>query len=137
MLRVARRGRRTTWALLASLMLTSACAGNSYMGIPLAAGMANGDLQWLAERAQSGDKYAQLELAKRFEQGHGVEPDPCRALRLYRLAAASAGGQTAIYAPAVRGAAGTVIPIDLGPRQSGLAEAKIEMDRIKGSRSCD
>ena len=137
MFRVAWRGRRKTWTLFTSVMLASACAGNTYMGIPLSAGAAEGDLQLLASRARAGDKYAQLELASRFEQGNGVERDLCRALRLYRLAASPAGGQAAVYIPPVRGAPGTVIPIDLGPRQNGIADAKIAVGRIKISQSCD
>ena len=136
MFRIALRGRMMVGAMSACVTLTSACAGNTYMGIPLSGGTAGGELQMLAARARSGDQYAQFELAKRFEQGHGVERAPCKALRLYRLAASSAGGQTAVYVPGVRGAAGTVIPIDLGPRHSGLAEAKTQFNRIKSSQSC-
>jgi hypothetical protein len=123
-------------ALLGGALLLAGCASNIYMGIPLSGGTAGGELQMLAARARSGDQHAQFELAKRFEQGHGVERAPCRALRLYRLAASPAGGQTAVYVPAAGGAAGTVIPVDLGPRRSGLAEAKIEMYRIKESQTC-
>jgi hypothetical protein len=42
----------------------------------------------LTRAADAGSPEAQFELAKLYEQGLGVEPDPARALALYRMAAA-------------------------------------------------
>lgn len=42
----------------------------------------------LTRAAEAGSPDAQFELAKLYEQGIGVDPDPARALELYRAAAA-------------------------------------------------
>ncbi|QYK42400.1 MAG: caspase family protein [Paracoccaceae bacterium] len=42
----------------------------------------------LTRAAEAGSPEAQFELAKLYEQGIGVDPDPSRALELYRAAAA-------------------------------------------------
>ena len=123
-------------ASMAIGLLLSACSVANYMGVPLQAGSADLDLQYLALRARADDKAAQFELGNRFEEGRGVERNLCTALRLYRLAAASSSGRTAIYVPPVRGAHGTVIPVDLGPRSAGISEAKIRIGSLTNSGSC-
>ena len=94
-----------------------------------AAGKANGltsmDLAALARRANAGDKRAQLDLGVRFEEGIGMERDPAKARKLYAQAATTSGGTIWVYSPPVgNGTSGRVIPVDRGPRQPGLAEAK-------------
>jgi hypothetical protein len=110
----------------------SACASTSYAGIPLTAGAADAELQDLARRAQAGDKHAQLELGIRYEEGRGVPRDLDRAERLYRLAASDSGGPQHIYTPPVgRHGQGKVVSVSRGPRQPGLAAAKLRLGRLK------
>lgn len=105
--------------------VATACATSNYMGVSLAPGAAPAEVQRLAARAQSGDKYAQLELGERFEMGQGVAADRGRAIRLYRMAAGDSGGTKWVYSPPVGSEAhGRVIPVDRRPRATGLAEAR-------------
>ncbi|MFM6829072.1 MAG: hypothetical protein ACKOVA_01860 [Novosphingobium sp.] len=107
----------------------SGCASYSYMGIGFALGSADPALQQLAQLARAGDKQAQLDLGKRFEVGDGVLEDKRLAVWLYRQAASDSGGVVWIYAPSPGGGApAAVIPVDRGPRQAGLAEAKEKFD---------
>ena len=130
----ARRLRAAAAALLllGVPLLASGCAASAYAGIPFAAGAADPELQWLAQRAQAGDKQAQLELGIRYEEGRGVPVDLARARRLYRLAAADSGGTMYVYSPPVgRHGRGGVIPIRSGPPQPGLVEARERLERLK------
>lgn len=121
-----------------SLCALSACASNSYMGIPLAGAVATPEqagLRSLAARAQAGDKHAQLELGIAFEEGWGVRRDWGKAERLYRLAAAQSGGTTWVYSPPVReGASGRVIPVNRGPVTPGLEEASQRLAALRERR---
>lgn len=120
---------------MAGLLLTSACANNSYMGIPLAAGLAVPELQNLASRAQAGDKQAQFELGIRYEEGSGLPIDRGRARKLYQLAADDSGGTLWVYSPpAGSGASGRVIPVDSGPKRPGLPEARLRLERLKEAK---
>lgn len=93
----------------------------SYADMPLTA---------LASEAQRGSKQAQLELGIRFEEGKGVERDLDKARKLYAQAASDSGGTIWVYSPAVgNGTKGRTIPVNTGPKRSGLAEAK---RRLKG-----
>jgi len=86
----------------------------------------------LGAKAQSGDKHAQLELGIRFEEGRGVERDLKKARKLYAKAAASSGGRIWVYSPPVgNGTSGRVIPVNAGPKQSGLAEAKRRLEGLE------
>lgn len=115
-------------ALAGLALLCASCSSNSYMGIALAPGAAPFEVQQLARRAQGGDKQAQLALGIRYEEGDGVAPDQRQAMRLYRQAARDSGGTLWVYAPSPgNGAPARVIPVDRGPRQSGLAEAKLRL----------
>lgn len=78
-------------------------------------------------RAGRGDKFAQLELGKAYEAGTGVPQDLERAADLYRAAAAPVSGTTYVYSPPVGKSRGQVIPIQTGPDQAGLAEAKYRL----------
>jgi len=67
----------------------------------------------------------------RFEEGRGVERDPNKARKLYAKAAASSGGTIWVYSPPVgNGTSGRVIPVNSGPKQSGLAEAKRRLEGL-------
>ncbi|MDQ8757647.1 hypothetical protein RCO27_15565 [Sphingosinicella sp. LHD-64] len=117
--------------LLCAAPLLGACAANSYAGIPFAAGAAAPELQGLAMRAQAGDKQAQLELGIRYEEGRGVPVDLRRAERLYRMAASDSGGTMYVYSPPVgQNGRGQVVPINSGPRQIGLAEARRRLENL-------
>lgn len=87
-------------------------------------------LSTLARLASGGDKHAQLELGIRFEEGRGVERDLKKAKKLYGKAASGSGGQIWVYSPPVGNSPGRVIPLDTGPKQFGLAEAKRRLERL-------
>lgn len=128
---------RRMFALAAGLApsLTCACvAPASYMGISLLRHGALSEIQILAERAQGGDKQAQLDLGIAFEEGRGISRDLHKARALYRLAG-SDSGQLWVYSPSPgNGAPSRVESIDIGPRQSGLPEAKARLARIMARR---
>jgi len=89
-------------------------------------------LSTLASKAQGGDKQAQLELGIRFEEGNGVARDMDNARKLYAKAAADSGGTIWIYSPPVgNGTSGRVIPVDTGPKRTGLAEAKRRLGKAE------
>lgn len=82
-------------------------------------------LQPLHDRAQLGDKQSQFELGVAFSEGLVVERDCTTARRLLRKAASDSGGTLWVYSPSVgNGTQGRVIPIDQGPKQSGLKSAE-------------
>lgn len=85
----------------------------------------------LARRAHSGDKRAQLELGRRFEEGRDVEQDLNRALKLYRMAAADTQGTRIAFVRGVGGAADSVQAVPGGPTTPGLAEAKERLAALK------
>jgi hypothetical protein len=121
--------------LLCAPPLLAGCAANSYAGIPFAVGAADPELQGLAMRAQAGDKQAQLELGIRFQEGRAVPVDLRRAERLYALAASDSGGTMYIYSPPVgSNGRGQVIPVNSGPRQRGLSEARRRWTRLRSGR---
>ena len=117
------------------LALLGCGAPSSFQGISFAPGAANAEVQTLAQRAAAGDKWAQLELGIRFEEGRGVPVDWSRAARLYRQAAASTGGTIMVYVPPVRpGGAGRVMPISSGPRTAGLPQARARLEALRKRR---
>lgn len=111
---------------LASSISLAACASSgSYAAIPLVPGAADPELQSLAQRAQRGDKPAQLELGIRYEEGRGLPVDLGRAAKLYARAAMDSGGVRWIYTPPVGSRKqGQVIPVNAGPSIAGLEAAK-------------
>lgn len=121
--------------LLLSVLASCASLSGRYAGIDLNAVPANSEaaaIQALARRAQAGDKYTQLELGIRYENGDGVARDLERAKKLYRSAASDSGGRIWVYSPPVgNGTSGRVIPVDAGPKQYGLAEAKKRLELIQ------
>ncbi len=123
---------RHALALLVITALAGCAVPTHYMGIALTPGAAPPALQGFAERAQSGDKAAQLALGIAFEEVQGVPIDLTRAKTLYRLAAANSGGTIYVYqAPVRKGGRGGVIPVNLGPVVAGLAEARARLAALK------
>jgi hypothetical protein len=118
-------------SLLAALL--SACAApTSYMGIGFSPGAASPELQMLAQRAQTGDKQAQLDLGIAYEEGRGAAVDLERARKLYAQAAATSGGKIYIYqSPVRKGGRGRVVPVNLGPVIRGLEIAKVRLDGLR------
>lgn len=109
----------------ATLLVTSACTSHHYMGRSMPPGEASPDVQALAHRAQAGDNRAQLDLGIRFEEGDGVPQHSGRATKLYRQAASDSGGTIWVYMPSPgNGAKGRAVPVDRGPKQLGLDDAK-------------
>lgn len=108
----------------------SGCATSSYMGIEFAPGAADPALQQLAQRARTGDKQAQLELAIAFEHGAGIERDLIKARKLYRIAASDSGGSIAVYVPGAGGVAGRIVTISDTVKRAGLIEASQRLKRI-------
>lgn len=95
------------------------------MGVNLAPGAADQQIQTLARAAMAGDKQAQLGLGIAYEEGKGLPQDPKRARKLYRAAATPSGGTIHVYVPATRkGGKGYLMPVNTGPRAEGLSEAK-------------
>lgn len=125
---------RLALSLAIGAIALGGCATSSYAGVPLSPGAADADLQQLAYRARAGDKHAQLELGKRYEEGRGLHRHLGRAIRLYRLASTPSGGQVWIYSPPVLGSPGTVVPFYLGPREPGLIEAATRLTALKQTR---
>lgn len=133
---MAKSMRSSVWSGLTAAALVLAaggCVRSTYQGISLLPGAAPAEIQSLAQRARYGDKHAQLELGRRFELGQDVPPDPQRAIRFYRLAASATGGTLWVYSPPVGQSAGRVIPINMGPRVSGLPEAAANLRRLQRS----
>jgi hypothetical protein len=119
-------------SLLVSVGLSACGAPASYFGIPLNTRTDDAELQSLAERARGGDKHAQLELGRRYEEGRGVRADRGRALKLYRKAAADRGGTQLIYIPSSRpGGRAMTVPVSSGPRSAGLPEAAARLLRLQ------
>ncbi len=115
-----------------AMLLSTACASHSYMGISLVSGQASPEVQELARRAQSGDKQAQLDLGIRFEEGRGVPKDEARAVKLYKQAASDSGGAQWIYVPSPgNGAKARVMSVQTGLKQTGLEEAKTRIEKLE------
>lgn len=117
-------------ALLAAVLLTSACASRSYMGVSLKPGGADPAVQALAARASTGDKQAQLDLGIRFLNGQGITADENRACNLFRLSASDSGGPLWIYTPSPGGGApARVVPVQNAMPTAGLASARVWLER--------
>lgn len=114
-------------ALFALAILSSGCATNQYMGISLQPGGADPLVQTLAVKAQGGDKRAQYELGRRFEDS--TDPNGLKkAIKLYRQAAIDGRGPLWVYTPSPGGGApGRVIQVGNGLYQNGLAEAQARL----------
>lgn len=77
--------------------------------------------------ARAGDKRAQLELGKWYEEGHGVARDLHRAKKLYRAAASDTPDKTWIFVPQAGSTPGAVMAVTPGTRAAGLIEAQARL----------
>jgi hypothetical protein len=136
-----RRGRKSDLAAVTLVSVALFAAGGcsaptSYMGISLAPGAADPLMQDIARNARAGDKQAQLQLGVAYEEGRGVARDESRARKLYALAANDSGGTIWVYQPPVKkGGNGRVVPVNVGPKVAGLAEAKGRLERLRGDKT--
>ena len=69
-----------------------------------------------------------------YEQGRFLGQDLDRAENLYERAAKPSGGTIYVYQPPVGKGAGQVVPVNMGPRVEGLAEAARRLERLKKRR---
>lgn len=113
-----------------ALALSACAASTHYMGIDIASESVLRDIRSLAQRAQAGDKHAQLELGIAFELGRGVPRDLEAARSLYKLAASDSGGPIWVYVPGVNGSAGRVMQVGDAPFQVGLAAAAQRLEAL-------
>lgn len=132
-----RQGRKSALAVAAVISAASLANGGcaapkNYMGVSLAPGGADPLIQDIARRARTHDKEAQLQLGIAYEEGRGVARDTGRARKLYAVAAADSGGTIWVYQPPVKkGGSGRVVPVNMGSKTVGLAEAKDRLVRLK------
>ncbi len=97
-------------ALLAAALLMSGCASQQYMGVSLKPG---GSFQAMAVKAQGGDKQAQYELGRWFEDS--TDPNGLKnAIKLYQIAATPRGGSQLMFTPGPSGVTTSVV--SLGPK---------------------
>jgi len=70
-------------------------------------------------------------LGQRYENGDGIPIDLRKARKFYRAAAAQSGGTTFVYSPPVgTERVGRVLPLNAGPVQDGLPQAREALDRV-------
>ena len=103
-------------------------------GVPIPVELSKAPLVALARLAESGNKFAQLELGIRFEEGRGLPVDVERARRLYELAATDSQGVMPIYQAGVGESPGSTLTVPRGPIDEGLAEAR---DRLEALSAAD
>lgn len=129
-----RSGKAGILPLLAAAFLLSACARGSYMGVPLAIGMTNPQVQNLARRARAGDKVAQLELGILLEEGISLPRNLKAAEHLYQKASQSSGGARWLYVPGSQGEKGRVASFDTAQTQPGIPEARLRLEDLQRRR---
>lgn len=118
-------------ALLALAALSSGCASNQYMGISLRPGGTDPLVQTLAVKAQGGDKQAQYELGRWFEDS--TDPKGLKkAIKLYRTAATPRGGTRLLYVPSISGV--TTSLVNTGQKIDGHNLSSIRLDTLKIDR---
>ncbi|WEK00989.1 MAG: SEL1-like repeat protein [Candidatus Sphingomonas phytovorans] len=86
----------------------------------------------LEKAARHGDKVAQLELGKRYEEGSGVPRNEQKAISLYRRAARTDVRQTSVYSPAVGAERyGRVVQVAQPTIAPGLPEADARLTALR------
>lgn len=89
----------------------------------------------LARFASDGNKYARLELGRRFESGCGVPQNIEKAIELYR----SAGGEDRqdrwLYSPGVGQAGGSLIRINEADAEPAVLEASLRLSSLTNAQS--
>lgn len=82
------------------------------------------------QRAENGDKYAQIRLANRYVDGRDVARDLKRAFELRLKAAKTAPApRSCVYQAPVGGGASSVYCYDAGPASAGLPQAMLDVCR--------
>ena len=133
--RIKRTGLTAGLALCVAF-LSSGCISTPYAGVLQKLNEADPELRSLVQRAQAGNKYAQLELGIRYEEGRGVVVSLAKAKSLYELAATDSKTTRQIYMPSTNKASGgQVISPGIGFKVTGLTEAKTRLARIQHYKS--
>ena len=114
-------------ALLAAALLMGGCASQQYMGVSLKPGGADPAVQALAARASIGDKQAQYELGRWFEDSTDADGLK-KAIKLYQIAATPRGGSRMMYTPGPSGVTTSVV--SSGQYVGGLFEASQRLEAI-------
>ena len=114
-------------ALLAAALLMGGCASQQYMGVSLKPGGADPAVQALAVKAQGGDKQAQYELGRWFEDSTDADGLK-KAIKLYQIAATPRGGSRMMYTPGPSGVTTSVV--SMGQYVGGLFEASQRLEAI-------
>jgi hypothetical protein len=112
---------------LAAALLISGCASQQYMGVSLKPGGADPAVQALAARASTGDKQAQYELGRWFEDSTDADGLK-KAIKLYRIAATPRGGSRMMYSPGPSGVTTSVV--SSGPKTEGNEAAKTRLRQL-------
>lgn len=116
---------------LRALSALASCVGPpSYAGVNMIPGGAGREIQTFAIRAQAGDQSAQLESGIRFEHDNGVPFDLDQVRAQYKNAAMEDGVTIRIYSPPVGDSRGQFIPVDTGPKLTGLAEVRRRLEAL-------
>lgn len=120
--------------LFVPALLLGGCATDQYVGISLTSDGDDRVVQALAAKAQRGDKQAQYELGRRFDDS--PEPNGLKkAIKLYRQAASDSGGTMWVYTPSPGGGApARVIKIETGDRSHGLVEARARLASLQARK---
>lgn len=111
-------------ALLAAALLLSGCASQQYMGVSLKPGGADPAVQALAARASIGDKQAQYELGRWFEDSTDADGLK-KAIKLYHIAATPRGGSRMMYTPGSSGVTTSVVSMGQEIEPYGLAKERL------------
>jgi hypothetical protein len=118
-------------ALLAAALLMGGCASQQYMGVSLKPGGADPAVQALAARASTGDKQAQYELGRWFE--NSTDADGLKkAKRLYRQAASDSGGSRLLLMPSSSGLTTSVV--SMGPKIAENAAAQARLQQLTSAQ---
>ncbi|MFN7717902.1 MAG: hypothetical protein ACK519_03455 [Sphingomonadaceae bacterium] len=118
-------------ALLAAALLLSGCASQQYMGVSLKPGGADPAVQALAARASIGNKQAQYELGRWFEDSTDAD-GLNKAIKLYQIAATPRGGSRMMYTPGPSGVTTSVV--SAGPKIEGNEAAQARLRQLTSSQ---
>lgn len=113
--------------ILLALQVPSAMAGDANLAI-----WSDGSLQAILAAAKRGDKYAQYELGRRYEEGDGVNQDLALALRWYMRASKSEETQIFVYSgPVGSERHGRAIKVLKPGNRVGLPAAAFRIDALR------
>jgi len=116
------------WIALICLLATACAPRTQYMGLDLRPGAAiASDVRALAERARSGDKQAQYELGRWFEDSTDADGLK-KAIKLYQIAATPRGGSQLMFVPGPSGVTTSVV--HTGPKIEGNEAALTRLRKL-------